>query len=199
MSSIFAGTGLFIYPLALCSILAVFIIVERLIALRRSKILPRELISAFVSGEVLELEGDPHSVGGRILFFYQLNRPDPDALKAFASLETARMERGIFILDIVVGAAPLLGLLGTVAGLIQVFAGIDPASGLPDPTQFMQGIALALSTTMLGLSIAIPALVGSSYLSRRVDLLTAQINVGVERMIDLAKSGRADAQAGDAR
>lgn len=188
MEDIFTGAGVFLYPLALCSILALFIIVERLTALRTRKILPKDLVDKFVTGEVLDLDGDHDSVGGRILFFYQLNRPDPDALKAFASLETTRLERGMFILDIVVGASPLIGLLGTVTGLIQVFAGIDAESGMPDPTLFMQGIALALTTTMLGLAIAIPALVGNSYLTRRVDMLTAQINVGVERMIDLAKS-----------
>ncbi|WOO41336.1 MotA/TolQ/ExbB proton channel family protein [Rubellicoccus peritrichatus] len=196
MENIFTGAGVFLYPLALCSILALFIIVERLTALRTRKILPKDLVDKFVTGEVLDLDGDHDSVGGRILFFYQLNRPDPDALKAFASLETTRLERGMFILDIVVGAAPLLGLLGTVTGLIQVFAGIDAESGMPDPTLFMQGIALALTTTMLGLAIAIPALVGNSYLTRRVDMLTAQINVGVERMIDLAKTrAKADLKA----
>jgi len=191
MMTILQGAGWFLIPLGLCSILAVFILAERLIALRSAKILPKSIVDSFVTGEVLELEGDDESVAGRILFFYQLNRPDPEALKAFASLETARLERGMFILDIVVGAAPLIGLLGTVTGLIAVFSGIDPESGLPDPTQFMQGIAMALTTTMLGLSIAIPALVGNSYLSRRVDMLTAQIYVGVERMIDLAKSKEA--------
>lgn len=189
MLDFLAGIGIvFLLPLGLCSVLAVFIIVERLIALRSSRILPKELVDSFVTGDVLEQEGDPNSIGGRILFFYKLNAPDPDALKAFAALEIARMERGMFILDIVVGAAPLLGLLGTVAGLIDVFRGIDAASGIPDPTLFVQGIALALGTTMLGLSIAIPALVGNSYLTRRVDMLSAQINVGVERMIDLAKA-----------
>lgn len=192
MANLFEGAGIFLYPLALCSILAVFIIVERLIALRSKKILPKDLVDKFVTGEVLDMDGDHDSVGGRILFFYQMNQPDPEALKAFASLETTRLERGMFILDIVVGASPLLGLLGTVTGLIQVFGGIDPASGMPDPTMFMQGIALALTTTMLGLSIAIPALVGNSYLTRRVDMLTAQINVGVERMIDLAKAREAE-------
>ncbi len=187
MTNLLQGAGWFLYPLALCSILMVFILVERLVALRSSKILPKSIVDSFVKGDVLELEGDHDSTAGRILFFYQLNRPDPEALKAFASLETARLERGMFILDIVVGAAPLLGLLGTVTGLIDVFSGIDPSSGMPDPTQFMQGIAMALTTTMLGLSIAIPALVGASYLNRRVDLLTAQLFVGVERMVDLAK------------
>lgn len=195
MINLFEGTGIFLYPLAACSLLAVFIIVERLIALRSSRILPKELVKHFVSGEVLDQEGDPHSVAGRILFFYQLNRPDPEALKAFAALEISKMERGLFILDIVVSGAPLIGLLGTVAGLIQVFGGIDPANGMPDPTLFMRGIALALTTTMWGLSIAIPALVGNTYLNRRVDMLSAQINVGVERIIDLAQAKAAREQS----
>ena len=97
------------------------------------------------------------------------------------------MERGLFLLDIVVTAAPLIGLLGTVTGLIQVFANVSPDTGMPDPDIFVRGIALALTTTMLGLSIAIPALVGNSYLNRRIDFLEAQINVGVERLTDLIK------------
>ncbi len=182
-----SGAGLFIYPLGLCSLLAIFIIIERMLALRAGRVMPRALTKQFLTGDVLEQEGDVHSVVGRILFFYQLNKPDPEALKAFAALEKVRLERGLFILEIVIGAAPLIGLLGTVAGLITVFSGISPETSLPDPGIFVQGIALALTTTMLGLSIAIPALVGFSYLNRRVDMHAAQIDVGVERLIDLAR------------
>lgn len=182
-----SGAGLFIYPLGLCSLVAVFIIVERLLALRSCKVMPPDLKQKFLTGDVLDEEGDVHSVVGRILFFYHLNKPDPDALKAFASLEKVRLERGMFLLETVIGAAPLIGLLGTVAGLITVFSGISPDASLPDPALFVRGIALALTTTMIGLSIAIPALVGFGYLSRRVDTHAAQIDVGVERLIDLAR------------
>lgn len=192
MINVFEGAGGFIYPLGLCSAMAVFIMIERLIALRSSRVLPRSLIERFVKGDILNEAGDTNSVAGRIIVFFQKNRPDPDALKAFASLEATRLERGMFVLEIVVGAAPLIGLLGTVTGLVQVFSGLNPDSGLPDPSIFVEGIALALTTTMLGLSIAIPAMVGNSYLNRRVEMLTAQINVGVERLIDLAK--RSDAE-----
>lgn len=190
MIDIFKGAGFFIYPLGLCSVLAVFILIERLIALRSSRILPKALVERFVKGNVLEEQGDASSVAGRILTFYQKNKPDPEAIKAFAALEMTRLERGMFILEIVVGAAPLLGLLGTVTGLIKVFSGMSPDDGMPDPAMFIQGIALALTTTMLGLCIAIPALVGNVFLNRRVELLSAQISVGVERLIDLAKSAK---------
>jgi len=190
MLNVFEGAGWFLLPLGLCSTMAIFIMVERLIALRSSRVIPHRMIHKFVKGEILNEPGDQASVAGRILAFFHSNRPDPDALKAFATLETTRLERGLFILEIVIGAAPLLGLLGTVTGLMQVFSGLNVDSGVPDPATFVRGIAMALGTTMLGLVIAIPALVGNAYLNRRVEMLSARINVGVERLIDLAKKSK---------
>jgi biopolymer transport protein ExbB len=103
-----------------------------------------------------------------------------EALKAFARLEVSRMERGLFLLEVVIGAAPLIGLLGTVTGLTQVFSGFSIESGLAEPVVFVQGIALALNTTILGLIIAIPSLLAHAYLLRRVESLAARISVGVE-------------------
>ena len=186
MINLVEGAGVFIWPLGICSFLAVFIIVERLIALRPSRVIPRELLESFIEGEIPEPVNE--SVGGRILEFYSRHDRDPEQLKAFARLEVSRMERGMFILEIVISAAPLIGLLGTVTGLIKVFANISPETGIPDPASFIEGIALALTTTMIGLSIAIPALVGNSFLIRRVDTLAARLDVGVERLIDLRKN-----------
>ena len=108
------------------------------------------------------------------------------ARKAFAQLEMTRLERGMFMLDIIISAAPLLGLLGTVAGLVTVFATDD---SIPSPETISKGVGLALSTTIMGLSIAIPAIVGNSYLNRRIDKLCARLNVCVESLIDIqAKS-----------
>ena len=185
MTNIIEGSGIFFWPLLICSFSAIFIIIERLIALRQSRIIPRGIYESFIKGEIPQ--NSNRSVSERIFNFYQDNTPDIEQLKAYARLEISRMERGLFLLDIVVTAAPLIGLLGTVTGLIQVFANVSPDTGMPDPDIFVRGIALALTTTMLGLSIAIPALVGNSYLNRRIDFLEAQINVGVERLTDLIK------------
>ncbi|MCG8528341.1 MAG: MotA/TolQ/ExbB proton channel family protein [Opitutales bacterium] len=187
MFGIVEGAGYFIYPLAVCSLLGVIIIVERLIALRKSAIIPDDLVDAFVSGDVLNQKIDAGTVGGRIVLFYKSNDPDEEGLKAFARLQVNEMERGLFILDIVIAAAPLLGLLGTVTGLVGVFSGFSETTGMPDPAAFVKGIALALSTTVLGLAIAIPALIGNAYLMRRVESLAAKIEVGVERLIDISK------------
>jgi biopolymer transport protein ExbB len=97
------------------------------------------------------------------------------------------MERGVPYLDVIYAAAPLIGLSGTVTGLLQVFSQIAPDTGLPDPVAFTKGVALALSSTVIGLSIAIPSLVGAGYLSRKVDNYAAELDVLLERIL---KRGR---------
>lgn len=186
MNFILEGAGGFIYPLGLCSLLALFIIIERLISLRDSKVIPRSVANALIEGKIDELEPDLSTTAGRIIYFFQKSSPDSEALKAFVQLEITRLERGMFWLDIVISAAPLLGLLGTVAGLVTVFA-TGESGELPSPEAISRGVGLALSTTVIGLSIAIPAVVGNSYLNRRIEKLCARLNIGVERLIDLSR------------
>ena len=177
-----ANIGIFLYPLGLCSFIAVFITIERLIALHSSKIIPKNFIGQEHSGKG---QSDIYSVVGRITHFYLTEHPDEGALNAFVRLELSRLERGFFFLEIVIGAAPLLGLLGTVTGLTGVFGNFFAESGLTNPNAFISGIAMALNTTILGLAIAIPTLAVHAYLLRRVDLLTAQIGLAVEHLTRL--------------
>ena len=182
------NAGIFVYPLILCSFIAVFIVIERLLALHDSKVIPRHIADAFMKGEsdaIVEVDSD--SVAGRILRFHRECRPEFEVLHAFARLEISRMERGLFLLEIVIGAAPLIGLLGTVTGLAQVFGGFSAATGLPDASVFVEGIALALNTTILGLAVAIPALAAHAYVLRRVESLAARISVGVECLTKSSK------------
>jgi biopolymer transport protein ExbB len=175
------GAGLLIYPLGLCSAAAVFIICERAYALRTAAIIPPDLVEAVVSGK--PLMGGRHTVLARIVEFAELNANDEGAVKAFARLEINRMERGIPYLDVIYAAAPLIGLSGTVTGLLQVFSQIAPDTGLPDPVAFTKGVALALSATVIGLGIAIPSLVGSGYLQRKIENYAAQLDVLLERIL----------------
>ncbi len=177
--------------LAVCSLLTVFVVVERLITLRQQNVIPKELVQRFVDGHLEDTREDLNTVGGRIVAFYRRNNPDPEALKAFAGLEVTRLERGLFILEIVVAGAPLLGLLGTIVGLTEVFGSISAQTGLPDTGRFLNGLKGALFTTMAGLAVAMPALVGNNFLGRRIELLSAQIEVGVQRLMDLCpQTGR---------
>lgn len=180
METFLESVGFFIYPLGLCSLLSVAVIVERLIALRRGAVLPAKLADAWERGASAGARVD--SVAGRILTYAHERSASQSELTAFARHEVARLERGLFVLDIVVAAAPLIGLLGTVWGLYRVFGGFSPGEGMPEPSVFVENLGLALTTTMLGLIVALPALVGNFYLQRRVDVLAAELEVGVERL-----------------
>lgn len=184
--NILKGAGLLIYPLALCSLVMVYIICERLFALRQAAVLPDDLVDAIIQGK--PMSGGKHSVLARIIEFADQHRNDPEAVKAFARLEINRMERGVPYLDVIYAAAPLIGLTGTVTALLKVFAAISPETGLPDPVAFTKGVALALSATVIGLAIAIPSLVGGGYLQRKVENYAAKIDVLLERV--LSRNGR---------
>jgi biopolymer transport protein ExbB len=181
MIEVFKGAGVLIYPLALCSAAAVFIICERAFALRKAAVMPQDLVDAVVNGR--SLMGGKHTVLARIVDFAEQHKNDDGAVKAFARLEINRMERGVPYLDVIYAAAPLIGLTGTVTGLLQVFSQINTDTGLPDPGQFTKGVALALSATVLGLTIAIPSLVGSGYLQRKIENYAAQLDVLLERIL----------------
>ena len=183
---VFKGAGLLIYPLGLCSAAAVFIICERAFALRRAAVMPADLVDAVVNGR--PLMGGRHTVLARIVAFAEEHKHDEDAVKAFARLEINRMERGVPYLDVIYAAAPLIGLTGTVIGLLKVFSQISPETGLPDPVAFTSGVALALSATVLGLCIAGPALVGSGYLQRKIENYAAQLDVLLERILKRARA-----------
>jgi biopolymer transport protein ExbB len=182
---VFTGAGLLIYPLGLCSAIAVYILCERAFALRRAAVMPQDLVDAVVSGK--QLMGGRHTVLARIVDFAEQHKDDEGAVRAFARLEINRMERGIPYLDVIYAAAPLIGLTGTVTGLLRVFSQISPETGLPDPVAFTSGVALALSATVIGLVIAIPALVGAGWLQRRVENYAAQLDVLLERILKRSK------------
>jgi biopolymer transport protein ExbB len=97
-----------------------------------------------------------------------------DAVQTRARHEVAQLERGLVVLEIVVGIAPLLGLVGAVYGLIDLFSTLNPA-GMDDHTGLAKGIALALKATLMGLLIAIPSLVAWSYYNKKVETLTVEM------------------------
>jgi biopolymer transport protein ExbB len=184
MKDLIEASGIFIYPLGLCSLLAVFIVLERIMSLRTSRVIPIRIQNDIIEDSTLPA-GEPDSVAGRILLFHQQRHPDADQIKAFGKMEVIGMERGMFLLEVVISAAPLLGLLGTVTGLVRVFSRVSPETGVPEPQAFVMGVSLALATTVLGLAIAIPALVFNGFLNRRIETLAARLNVLVERIVTI--------------
>jgi biopolymer transport protein ExbB len=181
MRDIITGAGFLFWPLLLCSLIAVYIIAERLYALRRDAILPDDIVDAIIEGKAVQ--GGRHSVIARIVEFAQLHQDDPEAVKAFARLQLNRMERGVPYLDVIYVAAPLLGLTGTITGLLKVFKQISPETGLPDPVAFTNGVSLALSATLIGLVVALIAWVPAGYLQRKIDNYAAKIDLLLERLL----------------
>lgn len=200
MEAFLRDSGLFVYPLGLLSLVGVAVVFERIWALRTARIAPPGLFARILDGGMPEPGQADRSMLAEILRFRRDQAPSPETLRAYGRFLTSRMERGLFLIDVVVAGAPLLGLLGTVTGLVRVFSGFSPGDGLPDTTLFVEGIGMALTTTILGLGAAIPALVCGAWLNRRVELLGSRIDVAVEKLAeDLERAGGGEPEGGGAR
>jgi biopolymer transport protein ExbB len=172
--------------LLLASIIGLTFIIERGIALRESKVIPPALESAldtFRGAEDLPMlrricEQHP-SILSRLLLMADKRRSwakaeNISALETSARHEVSRLERGLVVLEIVVGVAPLLGLVGTIYGLITLFAGLGQ-TGLGDNNQLARGIAIALNATLIGLMTAIPSLIAWSYYNKKIETMAIEL------------------------
>jgi len=176
----------FVGSLIVTSIVAVAFMVERGLALRWKKVVPVQVemaVDSFASAADLPVvraacEQNPSALSRLLLVIInhlRLPRPETsDALQTKARREVALLERWLVVLEIIVGIAPLLGLVGTVYGLIILFGGLSK-NVLGDYVQLARGIGLALHTTLMGLLIAIPSLVAWSYYSKKVETLTVEM------------------------
>ena len=172
--------------LALTSLIAVTFIIERGVALRWKRVVPpvlEDVVDAYRTAdnlphlrEVCEQRASPL---GRLLLTAadHLDWPkadNEDAVQTRARHEIVRLERGLVVLEIVVGIAPLLGLVGTIYGMITLFSGLGQ-TGISDNAALARGIALILNATLAGLLIAIPSLIFWSYYSKKVETLTVEL------------------------
>jgi len=186
MFEIVTAGGIVMVPIILCSILAVAITLERLWTLREQRVVPTELTDkvwqwvenrALSDKQVLALQ--QHSPLGSVLAAGLANRHRDRSVMVQAIEDAGRhvahdLERYLNTLGTIAAASPLLGLLGTVTGMIRTFKAITVA-GIGNPTAMAGGIAEALITTAAGLLVAIPALFAYRYLRGRVDTLVIQM------------------------
>ena len=172
--------------LLLTSMVGLTFIIERGMALRWQRVIPDDVAKAIdeadTPGGLQKLrtlaEARPSALS-RILIVAldHLHWPKAetvDSIETKARHEVNRLERGLVVLEIVVGIAPLLGLVGTIHGLITLFGDLGQASGA-DNTVLAKGIAIALNTTLAGLLIAIPALVAWSYYNKRIENMAVEL------------------------
>jgi biopolymer transport protein ExbB len=173
--------------LGLTSIVGLTFIIERAFALRWKKNVPTAIEAAVESCESPEdvpmlmrvCQQHNSSPLSRLLLIaaQRLDWPKSeltDALQTRARKEIVRLERGLVVLEIIVGIAPLLGLVGTILGMMTTFENFSQ-SGINDPAKLAAGIGLILKATLIGLLIAIPSLIFWSYYTKKVEMLAVEM------------------------
>lgn len=173
-------------PLAVCSFVALTIILERAYALRRDRVIESRIIRALddykseTSAEKLIIVCQrSRSAFARIIEEVLKARnlehaQSIEIMHAVGRTQVGRLERGLTIVEIIAGISPLIGLLGTVLGMVTVFNAIT-SEGLGNPQVLADGISKALVTTVAGLCVAIPALAFHGIFSKRVEELATEM------------------------
>jgi biopolymer transport protein ExbB len=199
--SIIQAAGWPIWPLIACSILALALIIERFISLKTDKVAPPRLLDealavsrATVPSPDIVNQLEQNSALGEVLAsgFRALNSdPRCSEVDLRSTMENTgravahRLERYLSALATIASAAPLLGLLGTVIGMIEIFGSQAPASGVPggNPAQLAHGISVALYNTAFGLIVAIPSLIFWRYFRVRVDEFLLTLELSSDRFV----------------
>lgn len=193
--------GWLMAPIIVCSVVALAIIIERLWALQTRRVLPNNLVAKVwalhKNNQLTNVQIDvvrESSPLGRILAAGLLNRMHSREVMKESIEEVGRqvvheLEHYLNTLGTIASISPLLGLLGTVIGMIEVFAAIVGA-GVGNPAELAGGISKALITTASGLSVAIPAIIAHRYFGGRVERLVVGMEEEALKMIDIMQGER---------
>ena len=198
--SIIQAAGWPIWPLIACSILALALIIERFISLQTKKIVPPNLLEEVLSvsrtsvpNTDIVLQLSQNSALGEVLAsgLHSLNAnprcTDDDlrtTMEGAGRVVAHRLERYLSALATIASAAPLMGLFGTVVGMIEIFGSQTPTGGATggNPAQLAHGISVALYNTAFGLIVAIPSLIFWRYFRARVDAYLLTLELASERL-----------------
>lgn len=187
VSNFLSSGGIFMIPLVLCSIVSVAFILERGFALRRKMVIQEDLKKSI---EDLDLHGSWEQIQQiaqtrnttlarlicKCLEHLRWSKAENvESLQTCARGEIVALERGLVVLEIIVGISPLLGLLGTLSGLIVIFNGVAATSLAQEGIIIARGIAEALNATVAGLVVAIPSLIAHSYYLKKVETFAAEL------------------------
>ena len=195
MFEIVKSGGWLMVPILACSVMAAAIILERLWTLQQNRVIPRDLTEKVWRWVERRQLNEKHiqsleqsSPLGQILAAGLSNRGRDRHIIKESVQDTGRhvvheLERYLNSLGTIAAISPLLGLLGTVLGMVKVFAAIQ-RFGVGDPTVLAGGISEALITTAAGLSVAIPSLIGYRYLRGRVDRLVVSMEKEAIKLVE---------------
>ncbi|PAT31166.1 flagellar motor protein MotA [Vandammella animalimorsus] len=207
MFSIIQAAGWPIWPLIFCSIIALAIIAERFYSLRRPGIAPLGLVNEAKTasakyippGDVIDKLENSSALGEILAAGLRALKANPrasedelrQAMQSRGRVVVGRISKFLQALATIASAAPLLGLLGTVIGMIEIFASqgsIDSGVIQGDPGRLAHGISVALYNTAFGLIVAIPALIFWRYFRSRVDAYVLEMEVAAEAFLKHLKS-----------
>ena len=187
-----------LWALALCSVVTLGYTLERMVALRRNRVIPRDFVNRFLerlstgkldrdrATELCRSNDSPMArVFGHVIRYWgQPAATVRIALDHDASREVADLKRNIRVLNGTATLAPLLGLLGTVIGMIQSFDAIGGRAGGSKSEALAQGISLALVSTAIGLAVAVASVISYYYLLNRADVLVRDMDDHARNVID---------------
>lgn len=200
MFAIIQAAGWPIWPLILCSVVALTLVIERLYSLRVSKVAPAQLLDEVItvtratlpSAEVVNKLADNSVLGEMLATGVRAVIAEPriseqtlrDRFDFAGRRAVQKIERYLNTLGTIASAAPLLGLLGTVIGMIEIFGAQSPGSGSGgNPQMLAHGISIALYNTAFGLIIAIPSLMLYRHFRGRIEVYTLELEHAAERMV----------------
>jgi biopolymer transport protein ExbB len=198
----FTKGGLFMWPLLACSVVSVTTMILRGLALREKNVMPlviqseiERLVPGASAERLARIVAHDNSSLARItrVALQHLRAPrseNVEVVQTRARHEMVRLEKGLIVLEVIIGIAPLLGLIGAVSGLVHVFSHLGLSTGAADTRLIALGIAEALNATVFGLSIAVPTLVGFSYFSRKVETMSVEMETLVVELLNKCYFGR---------
>jgi biopolymer transport protein ExbB len=200
--AIIQAAGWPIWPLLLASVIAVALIIERSISLRRGNILPPTLLEQVVSvyrrqgisNDVLDRLARDSPLGAVLAAGLRNHKSSRYVMKE--AIEEAgrgvahQLERFLTTLGTIATAAPLLGLFGTVIGMIEIFGSQSPTGA--NPQQLAHGISVALYNTAFGIAIAIPALICYRHYRNKVDTYVVEMEQQASKRVDIVHGERVD-------
>ncbi len=205
MFSIIQAAGWPIWPLLLASIIAVALILERLVALREVRIIPAGLLDKAIAAH-RERGVSPDMLSslaassplGRVLSAGLRNHTSPrpvikEAIDEEGRAVTHELERYLTTLGTIASISPLMGLFGTVVGMIEIFGSQSPSGA--NPQQLAHGISVALYNTGFGLMIAIPAMIFFRHFRGKVEAFVVDMEQQAARLVDILHGDRTEAMS----
>ncbi len=201
MIAIIQAAGWPIWPIILCSIIAIAIIGERFYSLRQDFVAPRDLLprviqeyrKSGVTTDILSSTADS-SVLGKVLAAGLKNIKSTREIMKESIEEAGRaasheLDRFLTTLGTIATMSPLLGLLGTIIGMIEIFGASTP-TGITDPAQLAHGISIALYNAAFGIIVAVPSLVFYRHFRARADSLVVEMELQAVKMVEIIHGER---------